>query len=77
MAVAARKHRVTRVGHRQVAKRGLTDVCKAKVAVRSIADVDDYNGMSLEEWKVALMKDVEERFGPTPDNLVSAGDACW
>ena len=66
MAVAARKHR----------GRGAA-VSEAKVSAPHIADGDDYNGMSLEEWKAALVKDVEERFGPTPDNLVSAGKAGW
>jgi hypothetical protein len=77
MAVAARANRTTRGTHRHVAKRARAESCGAKVAARSSAEVDDYNGMELEEWKAALRKDVAERFGPTPDNLVSAGEAGW
>jgi hypothetical protein len=44
---------------------------------RSAVEVDDYNGMELEEWVAALRRDMAERFGPLPDNLVSAGEAGW
>ncbi|TBZ35092.1 hypothetical protein E0H47_25465 [Rhizobium leguminosarum bv. viciae] len=77
MAVAARANRMTRGTHRHVAKRGSVESHQAKVVARSSAEVDDYNGMELEEWKAALRKDVAERFGPVPDNLVSAGEAGW
>ncbi|RVO55122.1 hypothetical protein CN090_04165 [Sinorhizobium meliloti] len=40
-------------------------------------NVPDYNGMPLEEWKAVLRKDVAERFGPTPDDLVPAGDEAF
>ncbi|MCJ8507528.1 hypothetical protein MUU53_06325 [Rhizobium lemnae] len=43
----------------------------------SVSDFDDYNGMPLSEWKSALHKDVEERFGPAPDDLRPVGDAGW
>lgn len=39
--------------------------------------IDDYNGMSLAEWKSALGKDVEERFGAAPNDLKPAGEAGW
>lgn len=38
---------------------------------------DDYNGMGIEEWKAALMQDVQDRFGPTPDDLMAASEAGW
>jgi hypothetical protein len=31
----------------------------------------------FEAWKKAIRKDVEERFGPIPENLVPAGEAGW
>ncbi|WP_395517447.1 hypothetical protein [Pseudorhizobium flavum] len=46
---------------------------KAKVAKAQ----HDYNGMPLDKWKTALKKDVEARFGPTPDDLVPAGESGW
>ena len=74
MAVVARKRRLTRWASRPVAGRTVACLRKPKVLARP---VEDYNGMPLEKWKVALIKDVEERFGPTPDDLVSAGEAGW
>src|SRR5690606_24908283 len=46
---------------------------KAKAAKAQL----DYNGMPLDQWKAALKKDVEARFGPTPDDLVPAGESGW
>ena len=37
----------------------------------------DYNGLSSSEWKAALLKDVEDRFGPLPSDLVPVGSAGW
>lgn len=37
----------------------------------------DYNGMPAGEWKASILKDVEERFGPLPDDLVDFTDAAW
>ncbi len=34
---------------------------------------DDYNGMTPEHWKAALLNDVAERFGRIPENLAAAG----
>jgi hypothetical protein len=44
---------------------------------RGGVDQDDYNGMPLEEWKVALREDVCNRFGSMPMDLVSAGKSGW
>lgn len=43
----------------------------------SVPSEPDYNGMPLEAWKAALKKDVETRFGPTPNDLVQAGKSGW
>lgn len=45
--------------------------------VTVIAAKNDYNGMSSEAWKVALLKDVSERFGSTPADLIPVGEAGW
>lgn len=37
----------------------------------------DYNGMALEEWKVAVSADLEDHFGPVPSDLVPVGEAGW
>lgn len=37
----------------------------------------DYNGMPASEWKAAVMKDVAERFGPIPSDLVDVTEAAW
>jgi len=29
------------------------------------------------DWKAAVRKDVEDRFGPTPDDLVPVGEVGW
>ncbi|SIP91847.1 hypothetical protein SAMN05880582_10115 [Rhizobium sp. RU20A] len=50
---------------------------KSSVASAGCADDDDYTDMSLATWKASLDKDVEERFGPTPDELVPTGKAGW
>lgn len=37
----------------------------------------DYNGIEIDEWKAAIRKDVEDCFGPEPDNLISVGKPGW
>lgn len=56
-----------------VRKAGKATSAKATAA----AGENDYNGMPLDEWKTALKKDVDERFGPVPDNLIPTGEAGW
>lgn len=68
-----------RIGRRKA------DCCGVKGAVLRDARVKakvtkaqlDYNGMPQDEWKEALKKDVEARFGPTPDDLVPIGESGW
>ena len=46
--------------------------------VGSIApELEDYCGIALEDWKQALGKDVQQRFGPTPNDLKSTGEPGW
>jgi hypothetical protein len=77
MAVADRKNPLAGADHREVMKQNSGNAPQAEVAARPVMDEDDYNGMPLEKWKAALEKDVEERFGSTPDDLVSAGKPGW
>jgi len=42
-----------------------------------ITATKDYNGMPASKWKAAILKDVEERFGPLPDDLVDVTEAAW
>jgi hypothetical protein len=49
----------------------------SETIAQSAADRDDYGGMPLDEWKAALKKDVEDRFGPIPKDLKPAGEAGW
>ncbi len=37
----------------------------------------DYSGIEIDEWKAAIRKDVEDRFGPEPDNLNPVGKPGW
>ncbi|WP_313198246.1 hypothetical protein [Rhizobium sp.] len=37
----------------------------------------DYCGIPLDEWKVALQKDVAERFGPVPTDLPPMSKSGW
>jgi hypothetical protein len=38
---------------------------------------DDYGSIPFDEWKGMIRKDVEERFGPIPSDLVPVGEAGW
>lgn len=76
MTVATRARRKRR-GTQHVIKRDRAESCEVTATARSAVEVDDYNGMELEEWVAALRRDMAERFGPLPDNLVSAGEAGW
>lgn len=76
MAVA-RKLRSTRTPAQKQLGRAPAVVRESKRPAGPVGDTDDYNGMPLDAWKKALAKDVEERFGPTPDDLVPAGEAGW
>lgn len=46
--------------------------------VRSTApEHAEYCGIPIEDWKLGLRKDLEERFGPTPDDLKPTGEPGW
>lgn len=52
-------------------------VSKDNAAAFTASERTDYGGIALEDWKQALRKDVEGRFGPTPEHLNPAGEAGW
>lgn len=57
----------------------LTDHCSAD---QNFSDdqpptSSDYNGIEIDEWKAAIRKDVEDRFGPEPNNLIPVGKPGW
>ncbi|MCS4089641.1 hypothetical protein [Rhizobium sp. BK176] len=58
--------------HRELAVRNHLQAVAASPSVGVPDDTDN-----LDAWKQAIRKDVEERFGPIPDDLVPAGEAAW
>jgi hypothetical protein len=82
MAVAKKDIRRPAVGYPQtIAGQQAEARNKAGKAMRVKAKATDgegdYNGMPLDEWKIALTKDVEERFGPAPEKLAPKDKAGW
>lgn len=59
------------------AVRGFSELAGYVVPLASLGSEDDYNGMDLEEWKAAIRRDVEQRFGPMPDDLRPACEPGW
>lgn len=81
MAVAKKSIRQPRVGYRETIAKQRAAMRKAakgtRGGARAAAEEDEYNGMPLDEWKEALKKDVEERFGSIPNDLVATSEAGW
>ncbi|NTF17965.1 hypothetical protein G6L37_06080 [Agrobacterium rubi] len=62
-------------GIKEAVTQRLDVVSRARDAFPELDDADWTE--TDEEWKARLRKDVEERFGPTPTDLVPAGAAGW
>ena len=62
---------------------GIKEALVQRIDIESRARVGFPNGdegewqETAEEWKDRIRRDVEERFGPTPTDLVPAGPAGW
>lgn len=57
---------------RELAVRNHLEAIAGSPSVDAAQEADDLDG-----WKLAIEKDVEERFGPIPDDLVPAGEPGW